>query len=132
MRGTGAETGWPSPFQNPENTVRLRPECVQAGMGGQALPPLRGNGRFWVEALTYLLSMEATLRPGLVTSWLILLISLGWSAPSAAQTESGWTVQLAANAGYFKSTRDIGKILGEEVQATIITDLQAARMWVQV
>ena len=70
--------------------------------------------------------MEATLRPGLVTTWIILAISLGWSAPSAAQTRSGWTVQLETNAGYFKSTRDIGKILGEEVQATIISDLQAA------
>lgn len=73
--------------------------------------------------------MEATLRRGLVTIWLILLISLGWSAPSAAQTQDGWTIQVEANAGYFKSTRDIGKILGTEVQATIITDLQAAPLY---
>ena len=79
--------------------------------------------------MTELESMEATLRRGLVTTLLILLTSLAWSAPSAAQNLSGWNVQLEANAGYFKSTRDAGKILGSEVQATIRTVIQPAPVY---
>lgn len=49
MKGSGAEKGQRPPFQDPENTVWLWPECVQARMGGQAFPTLRSKGRFGSE-----------------------------------------------------------------------------------
>jgi len=51
-----------------------------------------------------------------------------WSSSAAGQA-TGWTVQLEGRAGVFKSTRDIGKILGSEVQAQIKTVLQPAPVY---
>ncbi len=65
------------------------------------------------------------MRRAVETTGLILLASLTWIAPSAAQT-SDWTVQLEGKVGVFKATRDIGKILGSEVQTQIKTVLRAA------
>lgn len=62
---------------------------------------------------------------------LILLVSLVWSAPVIAQAdgEAGWRVQVEGRGGYFVPTRDIGKILGTEVQAQIRTELQPAPVY---
>lgn len=69
------------------------------------------------------------MRRAHVVTVLALIASLAWSAPAAAQGLSGWTVQLEGRAGLFKSTRDIGKILGSEVQAQIKTVLQTAPVY---
>jgi len=114
---------------------------VQAGVctpeeEGSSLAPGHGAWELFgvghdlpFRTLTEPSSMEAILRRGLATTGIILLICFSFHAPAAAQARGGWSVQLEGNAGFFKSTRDIGKILGTEVEATIQTVLQPAPMY---
>lgn len=68
------------------------------------------------------------MRRAFATTAIILLASLASSSSVAAQADS-WTVQLEGQVGVFKATRDIGKILGSEVQTQIRTVLQAAPVY---
>ncbi len=63
----------------------------------------------------------------LVRTAFALLAMTHWSgSPASAQERTGWTAQAEANVGYFKATRDAGKILGSEVDAQIRTVVQHA------
>ena len=57
---------------------------------------------------------------------LTLFACLAWSNPLSAQAAAGWNVQLEGRVGYHTSTRNLGHILGGEVDAQIETNAQPA------